>query len=685
MELFKNHGEICINIDQPVKIILKKESQLKILRNFHVTIFRDLLKTWQTFFVHDFGSFLIVPLKNRKINWNLTENFKKMKFPEVCEDLNALLPTKPADFSSTSEIDIEFPIEYFYKSILLPSILHRIHYLLLANNLRLQLIENAGIGNIKIHQNYKMNPSAIEIVSQKTQALSINDRKVRALKILQIIPDSSTLQQRDIIQVLTTSKSGDVFDMERFEVLGDAYLKFTISLFLFKNFPDWNEGKLTGVKGKIVSNRNLFYCGNDFGIPELLKYSNFLVNGAWIPPCIGIPKNAQELIGDEKEMVKLLTKLTLSQKEIESGNLGKENLQKLQQFIDKERLENRRFAGTAKEDDFDSTYLIFTNEQYFPDKIVADCVEALLGACCNSVGIKESLKLLKILKILPDSGDIESLLTEKINSRMTRQKMSNDEILKNLGNYRSLEQTIGYKFTDKSYLLIALTHASHPLNSTIGCYQELEFLGDAVLDFLITSFIFEQCPEMDPGQLTDLRSALVNNETLGSIVVRNQLQNFLKISNLPLISTIETFVNYQRTNKNLITDQILLVPENNETAECVEVPKVLGDIFESIIGAIYLDSDLNLGKVWKIVYSLMKTEIFTFMKDVPKQLSRELYEYPKADPKFHDTEKIGDKIRIPLSFKLNDQIVKVWGIGNNIKNAKKAASSLAIKKLVKQS
>ena len=43
--------------------------------------------------------------------------------------------------------------------------------------------------------------------------------------------------------------------------------------------------------------------------------------------------------------------------------------------------------------------------------------------------------------------------------------------------------------------------------------------------------------------------------------------------------------------------------------EHVDVPKVLGDIFESVIGAVYLDSNKNINKVWNVIYSLMKNEI----------------------------------------------------------------------------
>lgn len=71
-----------------------------------------------------------------------------------------------------------------------------------------------------------------------------------------------------------------------------------------------------------------------------------------------------------------------------------------------------------------------------------------------------------------------------------------------------------------SFLFQAMSHASYIRNRLTRSYERLEFLGDAILDFLITSYIFESCGNLKPGELTDLRSALVNNVTFASYVVK---------------------------------------------------------------------------------------------------------------------------------------------------------------------
>ena len=68
------------------------------------------------------------------------------------------------------------------------------------------------------------------------------------------------------------------------------------------------------------------------------------------------------------------------------------------------------------------------------------------------------------------------------------------------------------------------------------------------------------------------------------------------------------------------------IPTHSSIAISMDVPKVLGDIFESLIGAIFLDSNLNLSIVWQCIYSLMENEIEEFSKNIPKQPVRRLYE-----------------------------------------------------------
>ena len=75
---------------------------------------------------------------------------------------------------------------------------------------------------------------------------------------------------------------------------------------------------------------------------------------------------------------------------------------------------------------------------------------------------------------------------------------------------KKLEETIGYKFNNKKYLKIALTHKSY-LDEQSGYLsnQRYEFLGDTILDFDLTIYLFNNFPELDEGNLTKKLSFLV--------------------------------------------------------------------------------------------------------------------------------------------------------------------------------
>ena len=91
-----------------------------------------------------------------------------------------------------------------------------------------------------------------------------------------------------------------------------------------------------------------------------------------------------------------------------------------------------------------------------------------------------------------------------------------------------VEDILGYSFKERSFLLQALTHASYTRNDLTESYERLEFLGDAVLDYLVTAHIFSSSREdAKPGQMTDCRSALVNNNLLAALVANANLHPFL--------------------------------------------------------------------------------------------------------------------------------------------------------------
>jgi ribonuclease III len=89
--------------------------------------------------------------------------------------------------------------------------------------------------------------------------------------------------------------------------------------------------------------------------------------------------------------------------------------------------------------------------------------------------------------------------------------------------YHSLEQSLGFHFSNQSQLQLALTHRSHGAANN----ERLEFLGDSLLNFIIGEALFQRFPEAREGQLSRLRSSLVKGGTLAEIAREHRLSDYL--------------------------------------------------------------------------------------------------------------------------------------------------------------
>lgn len=96
-----------------------------------------------------------------------------------------------------------------------------------------------------------------------------------------------------------------------------------------------------------------------------------------------------------------------------------------------------------------------------------------------------------------------------------------------------LEQKLGVNFHDKQLLLTAFTHRSF-LNESNGQAKEhnerLEFLGDAVLEILVSEYLFHKFPDLREGDLTAFRSAVVRMETLAEVALHLEFGEYIQMS-----------------------------------------------------------------------------------------------------------------------------------------------------------
>ena len=129
-------------------------------------------------------------------------------------------------------------------------------------------------------------------------------------------------------------------------------------------------------------------------------------------------------------------------------------------------------------------------------------------------------------------------------------------------NFSRFEEKAGVTFSDKSLLRQAFTHRSYineNKNVRLEHNERLEFLGDAVLELVITDFLYRSYAEKPEGELTTYRSALVNSITLSEVASNLTMNDFLLLSR----------------------------GEAKDTGRARQY--ILANTFEAVIGAIYLD------------------------------------------------------------------------------------------------
>ncbi len=193
------------------------------------------------------------------------------------------------------------------------------------------------------------------------------------------------------------------------------------------------------------------------------------------------------------------------------------------------------------------------------DKSIADSLEAIIGAYLITSGPKAALQVMSWfgLKVLPkvkceDGSEVLINIPE-----IPRPVISDPlRLHQMLDGYASFEACIGYKFKQPAYLLQAFTHASYVYNTLTDCYQRLEFLGDAILDYVITRHLYQDKKRHSPGELTDLRSALVNNNIFAHLAVKYEFYKYFKYLSPTLFTIIDNFVcNQKKRNDEFDLDE----------------------------------------------------------------------------------------------------------------------------------
>ena len=212
-----------------------------------------------------------------------------------------------------------------------------------------------------------------------------------------------------------------------------------------------------------------------------------------------------------------------------------------------------------------------------------------------------------------------------------------------------LSRTLRYQFADEFLLESALTHRSAAPHNN----ERLEFLGDAILSFVMANALFQNYPQAREGELTRLRASLVRQETLAQIARDIGLGSFLHLG----------------------AGELKSGGRDRES--------ILADAFEALVGAIYLDSDIDsCARVVLEIFDTRLNEIATAAAE--KDPKTKLQEYLQARhlelPEYTVTEVGGSPHQhsFTVECRIPDLEEPTRGVGTNRRGAEQDAARLAL-------
>ncbi|OYQ67090.1 MULTISPECIES: ribonuclease III [Aerococcus] len=212
---------------------------------------------------------------------------------------------------------------------------------------------------------------------------------------------------------------------------------------------------------------------------------------------------------------------------------------------------------------------------------------------------------------------------------------------------------------DETHYIEAFTHSSfvnENRNLDLKDNERIEFLGDAVLELVVSNYLYRNYPEMDEGKMSSLRALIVREESLSKRAVECGFDQFVRLGN------------------------------GEEASNGRKRPSLLCDLFESVLGAIYLDLGLDAIEHFMslTIYPKIKNGEFMRQSDAKTALQEELqkdgaiqlaYELIKEEGPAHEK-------RFEVAVRLYDEIIG-RGVGHSKKSAEQAAAANALEMLKK--
>lgn len=222
----------------------------------------------------------------------------------------------------------------------------------------------------------------------------------------------------------------------------------------------------------------------------------------------------------------------------------------------------------------------------------------------------------------------------------------------------ALENALGYQFKDTGLLRVALQHSSYVNEHRDLALQDnerLEFLGDAVLDLVITHILMDQFPQTREGELSRMRATIVNESQLADVA------------------------------QSLNLGQHLLLGKGEALSHGQEKSSILADALEAIVAAVYLDGGI------RAVFEVIDRQFSEIISQIGEKLGAEDFKSPLQELVQVQFKTIPDYTVVSESGPDHDKTFEVRlsigtflttrGVGKSKKAAEQAAAQVALEKL----
>lgn len=361
-----------------------------------------------------------------------------------------------------------------------------------------------------------------------------------------------SIYEEHLFAAISAPSAGYEVDYERLELFGDAFLKYLASIYVFVMHPS-QHGVVHAARQCIISNEVLMQSAVRSGLPQFIQGKPFSYK-LWHPPNF----TADSFPG--------------------SNFVGDENA-------------NSERGGTArKKKSHDESVT-----QWLGDKTIADVVEAIIGAAYLSGGQETALQAVKSMQVpIPNVEQWDDF------RRKACPPPPDPTALLRAGSVEAVEAITGRQNSNPHILGWALIHPSIDGNGA-EYNEQLEFIGDAILDFMVVRYIVGRYGKLSPGAMTMLKVAMVSNSALAALCVSSGLYRHLHYDSHSLARSFEAYVKKVEAWR---LEETKIAAQNDRSPGQywldIESPKALSDLVESIIGALFIQDG----------YQLAGTEIF---------------------------------------------------------------------------